>query len=161
MKSLNKDTVIALILMAVAGTFFWETFNIPKFGYASIGSEVWPRVILVPLLVLCAVYLVQSVRRKAAAEGRTLSAGTFFATYRNPILCFVIFLVFLATLDYLGMLLGGSALVFALLTVLGNNAPRNVLIHIGVSVASVGLVWLLFTFVLRVYLPEGEILHLY
>ena len=161
MKSLNKDSVIALILLAITAVFFWETYNIPDLGYASIGSEVWPRVILVPLFILCAVYFVQSLRQKAAADGRKLGFGGFFAAYRNPILSFAIFLVFLLTLDFLGMLIGGSLLVFALLTVLGNNRPKDILLHVVIAVGSVGAVWALFTYVLRVYLPEGEILHLY
>ena len=64
MGSLNKDTVIAVVLIAITSVFFWETFNIPELGYASMGSEVWPRVIMTPLLILCVVYLVQVVSQK-------------------------------------------------------------------------------------------------
>ena len=161
MKSLNRDTVIAVLLIAITAIFIRETFNIPKFEYASIGSEVWPRIILVPLLVLCVVYLVQSLRQKAATEGKPFSIGGFVVQYQNPIMGFLIFLAFLATLDYLGMLLGGILLTFCLLTAFGNRTPKALLLHVAISVVSVGVVWSLFTYVLRVYLPEGELLHLY
>ena len=161
MKSLNKDAVIALALFAITGLFFWETYHIPDPGYASIGSEVWPRVILVPLFVLCAAYFFQSIGRKAVADGRKLGFAGFFMAYRNPILSFVIFFVFLATLDFLGMLIGGTLLVFALLTVMGDKTPKAFLIHAAIAIISVGAVWSLFTFALQVYLPEGELLHLY
>jgi len=161
MKSLNKDTVIALILIAVTGIFIRETFNIPKFNYASIGSEVWPRIILVPLLVLCVIYLIQSLRQKAAAKTGGGGLAGFFARYQNPIMGFVIFLAFLATLDFFGMLIGGVLLTFCLLTAFGNRTPKALLFHVAISVISVGAVWSLFTFALRVYLPEGELLHLY
>ena len=161
MKALNRDTAIAVLLFAIAGLFFWETYNIPQFEYASIGSEVWPRIILVPLFVLCAVYFFQSLRRGAPAADKAPAAGSFLYRYRNPILSFLIFFLFLLTVDYLGMLIGGSLLVFALLTVLGHRTPKFLLLHAVIAVASVGAVWSLFTFALRVYLPEGELLRLY
>lgn len=164
MHRITKDTVIATILLVVVALFYWETYNIPEFEYASIGSEVWPRVILVPLFALCVIYLVQSLRAGAPA-GAAPRGGSgvlrFLATYRNPIAAFAVFLVFLLTIDYLGMLLGGTALVFALLTVLGHRTLRAIAMHAVIAAVSVGLVWSLFTYVLRVYLPQGEILQLY
>ena len=161
MKSLNKDTVIAVVLIAITAIFIGETFNIPKFDYASIGSEVWPRIILAPLLVLCVIYLLQSLRQKATAEGKPFSIRGFFQQYQNPIMGFLIFLAFLASLDYLGMLIGGILLTFCLLTAFGNRTPRALLLHVAISVISVGAVWSLFTFALRVYLPEGELIRIY
>jgi len=161
MKSLNRDTVIAVVLIAITAIFIGETFNIPKFDYASIGSEVWPRIILTPLLVLCVIYLLQSLRQKAVAEGKPFSIRGFFQQYGNPIMGFLIFLAFLATLDYLGMLIGGILLTFCLLTAFGNRTPRALLLHVAIAVISVGAVWSLFTFALRVYLPEGELIRIY
>lgn len=161
MGSLNKDTVIAVVLIAITSVFFWETFNIPELGYASMGSEVWPRVIMTPLLILCVVYLVQSFRKKAAADGKSVSLGTVISDYRNSIMCFVIFFVFLLTVEYLGMLIAGVLLTFILLTAIGNRTPKALAMHVAISVVSVGLVWSLFTFVLRVYLPEGELFSVY
>ena len=160
MKLVNKDSVIAAILLLVTGIYLWETFNIATPDYASIGSDVWPRVILVPLIILCFVYLLQSVRRPPPS-GERRSVGQWFANYRNPISSFIIFLIFLLVVDYLGMLIAGVLLVFGLLTVLGHHTPKALLVHAAIAVVSVGLVWSLFTFALRVYLPEGEVLRLY
>ena len=159
--SLNRDVVIALVLLGITVVLFWETSNIPIFDYSSMGSAVWPRIILTPLLVLCVAYLVQSLRKVATAKGEGMSLIQVAVTYRNPILSFLIFFVFLLTIDYLGMLLGGGALVFGLLTILGRRTPRALLLHAAIALMSVGLMWALFTFVLRVYLPEGELLHVY
>ena len=161
MKSLNKDSVIALVLIATTAIFFWETFNIPQFDYASIGSEIWPRIILVPLFVLCAIYLFQSLRQKPTEKAGRRGLGAFVAQYQNPIMGFVIFLAFLATLDYLGMLIGGVLLTFCLLTAFGDRSPRALVLHTVISLVSVGAVWSLFTFALRVYLPEGELIRIY
>jgi putative tricarboxylic transport membrane protein len=161
MKSLNRDTAVAVVLLAFTGLFYWESYNIPQFEYASIGSEVWPRVILIPLFLLSLLYLFQSFKNKKQASGSSAGIIGLVSTYRNPILSFVIFFVFLLTIDYLGMLIGGSLLVFALLTTLGHKTPKFLLLHAVIAIVSVGAVWSLFTFALRVYLPEGELLHLY
>jgi len=161
MKSLNKDAVIAVLLCVIAALFYWETYYIPVYEYASIGSEIWPRVILVPLLALCVAYFVQSIKKGKTEGGGISGIGDFFRTYQNPILSFVVFFIFLLTLDYLGMLIGGVLLVFTLLTVLGYKTPKALLIHAAIAIVTVGAVWSLFTFVLQVYLPEGELLRLY
>jgi hypothetical protein len=161
MKLYKRDAVIAVVLMVITALFFWESYSIPTFEYASIGSEVWPRVILVPLFVLCVVYFVQSIRHAVPPEKKLSGVGEFLAAYRNPIMSFVIFFIFLWTLDYLGMLIGGTLLVFALLTVLGHRTPKALLLHATIAIVSVGAVWSLFTFALQVYLPEGEILRIY
>lgn len=160
MKLVNKESVIAAILLLVTGVYFWETYNIATPDYASIGSDVWPRIILIPLLILTIVYLIQSIRRPPPA-GERRSIKEWFSAYQNPISSFLIFFIFLLVVDYLGMLIAGVLLVFALLTVLGHRTPKALLIHAAIALVSVGLVWSLFTFVLRVYMPEGEILRLY
>lgn len=168
MNRINRDTFIACILLAITALFFWETFNIPTPEYASIGSDVWPRVLLVPLFVLGLIYLVQSLRQQQRADEDTgdpeVTAGGvlgFIVRFRNPLSAFAIFFLFLLTIDYLGMLIGGIALVFLLLTVLGHHSPRHLALNATVAVLSVGLVWSVFTYLLRVYLPQGELLQIY
>ena len=161
MRSLNRDVVIALVLLAVTCAYFWETFNIVDPGYGSMGPKFWPRIILVPLFILCVTYLIQSLRRGAAEKGEPFSIGVWFGKYRNPIYCFAIFFVFLLVLDYLGMLIAGVLVTFALLTAIGERTPRALALHVAISVISVGFVWAIFTFVLRVYLPEGELIRVY
>ena len=162
MGSLNKDSAAAILILFITGAFFWESFNIPQLDYASMGSEVWPRVILVPLFILGLLYLVQSLRQAPAEDDGSpsgLLAG--IVHYRNPIMCFVLFFIFLLSVEFLGMLIAGILLTFALLTAIGDRTPRALMIHVVISVAAVGLVWSLFTFVLRVYLPEGELFSVY
>ena len=161
MRSLNRDVYIALLLLGITCLYFWETSNIPDPGYASLGSDVWPRVILAPLFVLCVAYLIQSLRRGRTEGGEPFRFGVFFARYRNPVLCFVIFFGFLLVIDFLGMLIAGIIVTFLLLSAIGDRTPKAIMMHVLVSVISVGLVWSLFTFVLRLYMPEGELIRFY
>ncbi|MDC1194894.1 hypothetical protein N8081_02995, partial [Pseudomonadota bacterium] len=62
---------------------------------------------------------------------------------------------------YLGMLLGGIVFVFGLLTLLGDFSYKLVLKHLSISVLSIGFMWIIFTFGLKVMLPEGEIIRVW
>lgn len=157
--AINRDTVIAVFLLLFCGAFYAASFEIEETTYATIGAEIWPRLIIAVLFVLSGIYLFQSVRM---GPGEAAGQKTdFFTRYRNAILCYALFLGFLLTLDVLGMLLGGVAFVFLALSVLGERTPKQLAIHAGVAVVSVGAMWAIFTFALRVILPEGTILTIW
>lgn len=157
--AINRDTVVAVFLLLLCGLFYAASFQIEQTNYGTIGAEVWPRLILAVLFVLSSVYFFQSVR--AGPDEATTHKTGFLARYRNAILCYGLFLGFLLTLDFLGMLLGGAAFVFLALSVLGERTPRQLAIHAIVAVVSVGAMWSIFTFALRVILPEGEVLSIW
>ena len=162
MARLNRDVYIALILLVIWGVFFWQTLIVEDMGYATIGSEVWPQIILVVLFVLTAGYLAQSVRQGAPGEAvDTGGIKGWLGRYRNALWCYALFFLFLATLDYLGMLIGGVLFVFLALSVLGEWSRRAVAIHAAIAVISITGMWAIFTFGLRVMLPAGEILNIY
>lgn len=155
----NRDTYVAVVLLAICGVLFSSTFYVEDMGYATIGSEVWPQLILVVLAALTLAYLFQSLRQGREAGGE--EGGGFrgwLGRYRNALWCYLLFFLFLVTLPWLGMLLGGILFVFLTLTVLGNRSPRDHLIHGIIAVGTITLMWAIFTFGLNVFLPQGEIL---
>lgn len=158
MSRINRDTYIAIFLMIAWCVFFWASFDIRQIDYGTMGAEVWPRGILVILFVLTGIYLFQSIKAgpdEAAAE--PFSVGGWFRKYQNPLWCYALYFLFLLTLPVLGMLIGGIALVFCLLTVLGERTPRYLLLHAVIAVVSITGMWALFTYALGVILPQGEI----
>ncbi len=159
MARLNRDTVVAIFLLLICGIFFWATFDIEDPGYGSMNAAVWPRIILVVLLVLCLAYLAQSLRmRVAEAEPGERGLRAWLVRYRNPLWCYALFLGFLLTLPVFGMLIGGILFVFLLMTVIGRRDPRSILLHATVAVVTVGFMWSVFTFALRVMLPQGVLI---
>lgn len=154
--AINRDTAVAVFLLLFCGVFYAASFQIKETNYGTIGADVWPRIVLAVLFALSTLYLFQSVRM-GPDEAAKNKAG-FLSRYRNAFLCYGLFLGFLLTLDFLGMLLGGMAFVFLALSVLGERTPRQLAIHAGVAIVSVGAMWSIFTFALRVILPEGEVL---
>ncbi len=125
--------------------------------------STWPRVVLGVLSLLSVIYLVQSLRQGADAEAeeapdREPGIRGWVLYWRNPLWCFGLFFVYLATLPVLGMLIGGVSFVFVLLNVLGGWDRRNLMLHAAVALVAVGGMWSLFTFGLGVLLPPGMIL---
>ena len=159
MGRIDRDTVVAAILLLVCGIFYLASFYIRDMGYDTLGSEVWPRLILVVLTALCLLYLILSVSRAAKARepAGAPSLKGWYDTYSNAIWCFIAFGLFLFTLPYFGMLIGGVLFVFVTLTLLGGWEGKKLATHGAIAVITVGAMWALFTFGLRVILPEGEI----
>ncbi|MDJ0896653.1 MAG: tripartite tricarboxylate transporter TctB family protein, partial [Alphaproteobacteria bacterium] len=101
-----------------------------------------------------------AAERTAEAEAKTKPGLLgWLDRYRNALICYALFLAFLLSLPVLGMLIGGALFVFATLSALGAPSLRLVPMHLAVAVGSVGVMWAIFTFGLRVFLPEGMILQ--
>lgn len=158
---MNTDTIVAIGLLVLCGVFLNASFDIPDMGYESIGAGVWPRLILGALSVLSLVYLVRSVRAGVPEGSGRRSLGGLIVYYQNALWCYGIFALFLVTLDYLGMLIGGTLFVFLTLTALGRRGIRDHVNHALIAVVSMGAMWAIFTFGLKVFLPEGEILKIW
>ncbi len=165
MARLNRDTIVAIFLLMFCGVFIWETFDIRTPDYGVLKPSTWPRVILAVMTLLSFIYLLQSIKAgpDEAADGTGQASGLagFFAYWRNPIICFVMFFLFLWTLPVLGMLIGGVCFVFLLMTLLGGWSTKQLVLHAVIALCAVGGMWSLFTFGLEVMLPEGEIYNPY
>ncbi len=160
MGRLNRDTVIAIILLLLIGVFFWTTLDIRRPDYGILMPSVWPQVILSALALLTVIYLAQSLKATFPVP-ETADAGGgwrgWLRRYRNPLWCYGLFLALLVSLPVLGMLIGGVLFVFCLLTVLGGATRDKLILHALVAVSAVGLIWSIFTFVLHVFMPQGMI----
>ena len=167
MGRLNRDAVIAIVLLMACGVLFWSTFSIRVPDYGQLKPSTWPRVVLGALTLLNVIYLIQSLRQGPAAkddhdeddDGPARAPGLigWIAYWRNPIWCFALFFAYLATLPVLGSLIGGVLFVFTLLGALGGWSPRNLVQHSALALISVGGMWGIFTYGLGVILPPGEI----
>lgn len=158
MSRVNPDIVISLLLMTLSAVLFAETFGIQRVHLTIIGAKLWPRIVVIVLFFLSALYFVQSVRATRPPPDGPFSPKGWVVDNRNVIGCFAIYGLFLLTLPYLGMLLGGSLFVFATLTLIGRRDLRGHLIHALVAVVAIGGMWTVFRFGLGVILPEGELL---
>ena len=160
MRRLNQDTVIAVFLLLASGVLFWATFSIRTPDYGVLAPSAWPRVIILALAVLSFLYLIQSLKKGVNARQvseRQPGLKSFFVYWKNPIYCFVLFLIYLLTLPVLGSLIGGVSFVFVLMNILGGISKEKVATHFALSLTTVGGMWCIFTYGLEVMLPPGMI----
>ena len=158
----KRDIFAAFFLLVLTCVFYAATFTIKTTSYGTVGSEIWPRAILIAQGVLCIIYLASALRgRHPTDDARGGGIVGWFSTYRNALICFGMYGVFLITLPYLGMLIGSILFVFLLLNFLGGWGAQRIVIHGAIAVIAMGTMWAVFTFGLRVFLPEGEILRIW
>lgn len=154
--AINRDTICAIILLLACGGLAWASLDIREPNYGQLSPATWPRAIVAVLSLLSLIYLIQSLRQgpdvpdPEAPKG----VGALFAHWRNVIWIFVLFGAYLIAIPYLGLLIGGVLFVFLVLSALGGWRP--VLLHAAIALITVGGMWALFTFALRVILPRGE-----
>ncbi|MEQ8318997.1 MAG: tripartite tricarboxylate transporter TctB family protein [Rhodospirillales bacterium] len=159
MRRISADVVIALLLLILCSGLYVDTHFYETVPGAIIGAKIWPRVVTFFLGGLSVLYLIQSLKAEPAEDD--VARGTvaeWFLANRNVVGCFFLYGVFLISLKWLGMLLGGMLFVFVTLTFLGENTRRNHMINAAVAVVTIGCMWAIFTFGLGVILPQGEIL---
>ncbi len=159
MRRLNLDSIVAAVLLLGGGVLFWDTFEWRRTPYSTLASSVWPRFVLVIFFALCAVYLVRSLRQGPGADAER-SFGAWLVHYRNPLWCYGLFLAFLVTMPYLGMLVGGTLFVWLVQAAVGERSPRAQLRHAAIAIGSVGFMWLIFTYAIGVILPSGSLIHI-
>ena len=162
MNRLNRDTIVAIVLLILCGIFFQQSFGImtKEFRILAAGQmkpDLWPRIILTALTFMSAVYFLQSVISPPPAREKRGGFSGWLAHYQNPILCFISFLLFLAAMPYLGMLISGFLFVFVLMSILGGVSRRSLTTNAMVSAVTVGGMWLIFTYGLGVLLPRNEL----
>lgn len=156
MRSLNADTIIALALLALCGAMFAETFTFEIPRMSSFGIRLWPRIVIGTLAVLSLVYLVRSLKQIRAEAGAPFAWRAWLTANRNVLACFGLFALFIATLPIFGMLIGGILFVYILLAIMGDRrSSRQHAINAAIAVISVGGMWAIFTFALRVIMPGG------
>lgn len=158
---LNRDTMVAIVLLLVCGTLLINTFLMPPPMFGQMPATLWPRLILVPLAFLSFLLLVKAQISEAEETGQGRSLSEWFVYYKNPIVCFGLFFLFLVTMPILGMLIGGLLYVFITLSFLGGWSSKQMLHHALISVFFVVGMWAIFTQLLGVFLPEGILLRVY
>ncbi len=165
MGALNRETIISIVLLLFCGFLIWSGQQIRIVNFGELEPRTWPLAVSYVLTGFCLIYFFQAVTGKIESfteEGddnpEFQGIGGFIKKYTNPIICFALYFAFLYTLPFFGTLIGGTLLVFSLLTVLGGITPGKLVLHAVIAVVSVGAMWSIFTFALRVILPRGEII---
>jgi len=167
---LNRDTIVAIVLLVICGVFWQQSLEIRDPGYpGQLSPAAWPRAVLGALSLLCLIYLLQSLRQgpDAPSEDGPSGGGAggavmgFITHWRNVLWCFSLFLAYLLVMPWLGMLVAGTLFVFLLLCALGGWSARLMALHAAIALCTMGGMWMLFTYGLNVFLPAGSLIGRY
>jgi len=158
---LNRDTAVAIVSLLICGGLLINTFQMPPPMFNQMPPTLWPRMILVPLALLSLLLLAKAQMAEVDESLESRSLSEWFIYYKNPIVCFALFFLFLFTMPILGMLIGGLLYVFITLGFLGGWSSKLMIQHGLVSVFFVVGMWAIFTQLLGVFLPEGILLRVY
>jgi hypothetical protein len=156
--SINRDTIVAILLLTLTGVLWQASYDIEITNYGTMPSHVWPRIVIAAIALFSALLLFKSIVSPDRREHDPASDVPLLKRYRNAGIIYILFFLFLITLPTLGMHIGGALFVFLALTALGRPTPTLIAIHAAVALVSIGIMWSIFTFGLRVILPEGEIM---
>ncbi|MBT5051066.1 MAG: tripartite tricarboxylate transporter TctB family protein [Rhodospirillaceae bacterium] len=162
MNRLNRDSLIAIVLLLLVGLFTYASFGIrtPEFerlAPGQMGPGFWPRIILTGLAIMGVIYFIQSIiSPPPSGENRGGFVG-WYRYYRNPIWCFAAFALFLVLIPILGMLIAGMMFVFGLMSFLGPNDRPAIKRHLLTTAGTVGGMWFIFACLLEVQLPKGHL----
>ena len=155
MRRLNADIIIAALLLVFSGVLLAATFAFQSPPLFHFSIRTWPRAVAGTLGLLSFLYLLRSLRVRRP-EGRiSFDPRAWISANRNVFACFGLFALFVATLPFLGMLIGGILFVYILLALMGGGNARTHAVNAAIAAVSVGGMWAVFTFALRVILPGG------
>ena len=162
---ISTDTGTGLVLLVFCAIMFLETREIPDPLFGSAGAAFFPTVLLFLLTPLSAALFLHGLAgdlrawRAPPADGPRRTLRAWLADYRNVIVCFVLFFLFVAALEPFGYALSGFVFLFAMQVYLGPRSWPKIAQHAVVSAGVVLVLWLVFRKVLIVLLPEGEIFY--
>tara|TARA_Y100001960_G_C14437097_1_gene710673 strand:+ start:60 stop:572 length:513 start_codon:yes stop_codon:yes gene_type:complete len=164
MQRLNRDVIIAIILLAFCGSLYWASFDIRQPDYGVLMPSTWPRVIIGVLAFLSTIYLFQSFNSgpdplvesdSNTKESKESGFLGWLKYWRNPLWCYLLFFFYLLLMPVLGMLISSITFVYILLGALGGWDGKKPIFHAVIAVIAMGSMWSIFTFGLGVMLPSG------
>lgn len=156
--TLNRDFLTALVLLLFSIFMFITTYALPEPMFGQLASSTWPRIILIPMMLLSVILLIQS-QKSAEPTAQLSQLIGWVKENKNPLLCFVLFFGFLVSMPVLGILFGGLLYVFLALNVLGGWDRALLVRHALISLVCVTSMWAIFSLVLGVALPQSSFLR--
>ena len=154
---MNRDAAFALGMLVLSGIFFAETFSFGEGSRFSVGAAVYPRYVLAVLAGLSAILLVRSVagRNRLSETGPAgFDFPTLVSRYWRTVAIFASFALYAGFLPVIGFPATTVIFLVALQLILAARLdPRTIAVILTIAVGATGFVYVIFTEVLRVFLP--------
>jgi len=147
----KRDVIPGAVTGALCIVFYLETLKVNNLAFAKVGADVWPQIAIACIFVLSVVQVI--VGFKAPEEAAADAGGGLLEKLFTPLVVFGTMIVFSLLVPVLGMTVAGVAMVFTLLSILGPQTPRALLLHAAVALVSVLSMTFIFTRIMGIVLP--------
>jgi putative tricarboxylic transport membrane protein len=154
---MTKDRAFSLTVLIFVAVMYTETYNFPeKSNWEMFSTAFYPRILLGMIGVLSLIQLLRSfkvkpVQKKPSSESKE---GTFWSKHGKIIGLFLIFGLYVFLLPIFGFILATILYLFTSQAILmGIRKPKLLAINSVVTLGTTGIVYQIFTNVLRVWLP--------
>ena len=166
MKTKSRDFKTSLVVLALSGVLFYGSFFTRKMMAMSTGPEFMPRLLAGLMLLFGIILLVKSLAaknesdspRETVATQSSRGASTWkqlvFDRYAHYSLWFCM-LVYAFSMQRLGFVLSSSFMIFTATWLMAPKRERRPMLFIIISVVVPVAIYLLFTKVFLLMLPDG------
>jgi hypothetical protein len=156
-----SDRLVAVVLLAVCGVLYWQTFAIrrPPFAqFESFDAASFPRLVLALLAAFSLVMLLRGGGGSLIPRVRADAARRWLGRYRLPLLGLAAFVAYALVMSAVGWNAATIAyLVTMQLLILPRRGPRDLALVVGGSAAFTFLVAAGFERFLHVVLPRPDL----
>lgn len=147
MKKLN--IFLAIFFIGLSGAIYWISSSFPSGSGSDPGAVFWPRMIAVGFVIFSGVMLLETMKMK---EDETKPVFD----WKNPagkkvLMMFFIFIILAVSLYVLGFVISSCLFIPAVMYVLGERRKK---IMIFCSIGLTGIIYLFFSLLLHVTLPQ-------
>lgn len=153
---MKREAILGAATLLVCAVLYHQTTLIADYGFAQVGADVWPKIILGSIAALALVQLAMGLRSRPTpandpdlhSEKQNLWESAFV-----PVTVFSVIILFAVLVPYIGFMFSGLLMVFSLLTVIGPRSARAIAINAAIASGSVLTVTFFFSNIMGVLLP--------
>ncbi|UOA14977.1 tripartite tricarboxylate transporter TctB family protein [Sulfitobacter dubius] len=152
---MKREVFLGAATVILCAVLYYQTTLIADYGFAQVGADVWPKIILGAIAALALIQMALGIYRSGLSPDSR--PATRQANWRKSAV--VPFTVFGATIGfallvpYAGFTASGLLMVFVLLSAIGPKSPRAIVMHAAIAAISVLTVAFFFSCVMGVLLP--------
>jgi putative tricarboxylic transport membrane protein len=152
---MGRDTAIGVGLLVFCGVLYWQAGLVSVPPFIPIGPSFYPRVVLVFLAGLAVWLIVEdTLKGRRTAKEAKKPAGPA-PNYRRVLIGFLVFLGYVACLDFLGYVASTFLFVLGLSWAIGPRNMREMPKLVAVAVGTALATYVIFERYLYVFLPRG------
>lgn len=154
---MKREAFLGAATLLLCAVLYHQTTLIADYGFAQVGADVWPKMIVGAIAALALLQTALGLYRPRSRAGSETSPVGARPSLRDaalvPLTVFGAIIGFALLVPYAGFTVSGLVMVFVLLSVIGPKTPRAIAAHAAIAAVSVLTVAFFFSYFMGVLLP--------